>query len=220
MAYERVNWENLPSTNTPVNADNLNKMDKGIARTNTQTIDSDANLNDFTENGYYYFVAGHTYTNIPIGGNGWLEVINTGNTSGIKQIWYRDGTLNTNDYQTFVRTYSGGTWSNWANFATSQRWTQILLGFKYSFNTKKVVYAGTIVVKFTNGVANIDISDLNLSAKPDAVQITPSSTLYSIRYDYDNSSAQSIRVEMCNNGQIRDYTGPIRFSITIYGIEN
>ena len=31
MAYKRVNWENLPSTNTPVNADNLNKMDAGIA---------------------------------------------------------------------------------------------------------------------------------------------------------------------------------------------
>ena len=31
MAYERVNWENLPSTKTPVNADNLNKMDKVIA---------------------------------------------------------------------------------------------------------------------------------------------------------------------------------------------
>lgn len=31
MAYTRVNWENLPSTKTPVNADNLNKMDKGIA---------------------------------------------------------------------------------------------------------------------------------------------------------------------------------------------
>lgn len=30
MAYERVNWENLPSTKTPVNADNLNKMDEGI----------------------------------------------------------------------------------------------------------------------------------------------------------------------------------------------
>lgn len=30
MAYTRVNWENLPSTNTPVNATNLNKMDKGI----------------------------------------------------------------------------------------------------------------------------------------------------------------------------------------------
>ena len=31
MAYERVNWENLPSKNTPVNATNLNKMDVGIA---------------------------------------------------------------------------------------------------------------------------------------------------------------------------------------------
>lgn len=31
MAYKRVNWENLPSKNTPVNADNLNKVDEGIA---------------------------------------------------------------------------------------------------------------------------------------------------------------------------------------------
>lgn len=30
MSYTRVNWENLPSTNTPVNATNLNKMDAGI----------------------------------------------------------------------------------------------------------------------------------------------------------------------------------------------
>ena len=36
MAYERVNWENLPSTNTPVNADNLNKMDEGIANIDTK----------------------------------------------------------------------------------------------------------------------------------------------------------------------------------------
>ncbi len=30
MAYTRINWENSPSTNTPRNATNLNKMDKGI----------------------------------------------------------------------------------------------------------------------------------------------------------------------------------------------
>lgn len=30
MAYTRVNWEDLPSTNTPINATNLNKMDLGI----------------------------------------------------------------------------------------------------------------------------------------------------------------------------------------------
>ena len=40
MAYERVNWENLPSTNTPVNADNLNKMDEGIANAVEKTGDT------------------------------------------------------------------------------------------------------------------------------------------------------------------------------------
>ena len=39
MAYERVNWENLPSTNTPVNADNLNKLNDAIdAKINTSDI--------------------------------------------------------------------------------------------------------------------------------------------------------------------------------------
>ena len=38
MAYERVNWENLPSTNTPVNATNLNKLN--------DVIDAKANSND------------------------------------------------------------------------------------------------------------------------------------------------------------------------------
>ena len=45
MAYERVNWENLPSTKTPVNADNLNKMDEGIANIDTK-INSKANSSD------------------------------------------------------------------------------------------------------------------------------------------------------------------------------
>lgn len=45
MAYERVNWENLPSTKTPVNADNLNKTDEGIANIDTK-INSKANIDD------------------------------------------------------------------------------------------------------------------------------------------------------------------------------
>ena len=45
MAYERVNWENLPSTNTPVNADNLNKMDKGIKDLETE-LSKKANSSD------------------------------------------------------------------------------------------------------------------------------------------------------------------------------
>ena len=38
MAYERVNWENLPSTNTPVNATNLNHMEQGIYDANDKNI--------------------------------------------------------------------------------------------------------------------------------------------------------------------------------------
>lgn len=34
MAYTRVNWEDLPSTNTPRNAANLNNMDAGIKENN------------------------------------------------------------------------------------------------------------------------------------------------------------------------------------------
>ena len=30
MAYEKINWENAPSTNTPINAENLNHMENGI----------------------------------------------------------------------------------------------------------------------------------------------------------------------------------------------
>lgn len=30
MAYTPTKWENSPSTNTPVNADNLNKLEQGV----------------------------------------------------------------------------------------------------------------------------------------------------------------------------------------------
>ena len=39
MAYTRVNWSNLPSTDTPINATNLNVMDKGI-----KDLEDDVNL--------------------------------------------------------------------------------------------------------------------------------------------------------------------------------
>ena len=32
MAYSLINWENSPSTKTPINAENLKHMDEGIAQ--------------------------------------------------------------------------------------------------------------------------------------------------------------------------------------------
>lgn len=34
--YNRINWQNSPSTSTPLNAANLNKMDKGIDEIDTK----------------------------------------------------------------------------------------------------------------------------------------------------------------------------------------
>lgn len=46
MAYTRVNWENLPSTNTPLNATNLNKMDEGIKDLDDGQIDLQTQINN------------------------------------------------------------------------------------------------------------------------------------------------------------------------------
>lgn len=39
MAYQRVNWQNNPSTATPLSAENLNKMDKGIEDAHLAIVD-------------------------------------------------------------------------------------------------------------------------------------------------------------------------------------
>ena len=48
MAYTKINWENLPSTNTPVNATNLNHMDQGIYDANDKNIITAKTLSDYT----------------------------------------------------------------------------------------------------------------------------------------------------------------------------
>ena len=77
MAYKRVNWENLPSKNTPVNADNLNKMDEGIANAVEKTGDTLTgellfeNKNDFTAIRKTRTLNGTDYqVTVGLGGNG------------------------------------------------------------------------------------------------------------------------------------------------------
>ena len=70
------------------------------------------NLNDYTTPGWYYFK--EAPTGIPGGVNGWLQVVDAPGMNGVKQIWYRFGTPGTNDYDTWVRTYSPNTgWGKW-----------------------------------------------------------------------------------------------------------
>lgn len=44
MNYERINWENSPSTDTPLDADNLNKMDEGLDTLNREVQKTRADL--------------------------------------------------------------------------------------------------------------------------------------------------------------------------------
>ena len=73
--------------------------------------ETETDLNNYISNGVFYFGSDYTPTNIPAGVNGALVVIV--GTGFIKQLWFRHGTANTNDYQTYIRTCTSDTWSDW-----------------------------------------------------------------------------------------------------------
>ena len=47
MAYNKTTWENAPSTNTPINANNLNKIEEGIYQ-NSLKADQEGDLTTLT----------------------------------------------------------------------------------------------------------------------------------------------------------------------------
>lgn len=113
MAYEKQNWQNDV---TPLNDAHLNHMEDGIERANNTIVVTTDNtdLNDYTETGLYFFGTSYTPINIPTSlVNGWVSVIKSIPNSFVKQIFYRGGTADKNDYETYVRTRVGGIWSNW-----------------------------------------------------------------------------------------------------------
>lgn len=87
--------------------------------TKTKVVSTpNTNLNDYREEGRYYFNSEVTPTNIPVGVNGFLIVISAGtNNNIVKQIWMRQGTQNSNDSDTYIRTYNDVNWSDWKKVA-------------------------------------------------------------------------------------------------------
>lgn len=49
MAYNKTTWENSPSTSTPINAGNLNKMEEGIYQNSIGVENNENNIGDLTE---------------------------------------------------------------------------------------------------------------------------------------------------------------------------
>lgn len=78
-----------------------------------------SDLNNYKQSGVWYFNSSHTPINLPAGCvNGWLVVLRA-DSGAIKQIWLRYGSLNSNDYNTYVRTGNGTTWSAWRKFISN-----------------------------------------------------------------------------------------------------
>lgn len=76
-----------------------------------------SDLNNYKQSGIWYFNTSHTPENLPSGCvNGWLIVLRA-DSGAIKQIWLRYGSTNTNDFNTYVRTGNGTTWSEWRRLA-------------------------------------------------------------------------------------------------------
>lgn len=122
---DKITFENLPSTNTPINADNLNamqnnvdnaKLDKTIAVTEAGT-----DLNDYKDDGIYFFVNNASLpSNRPANIYGWVEVIGSSGFN-VRQFWHRSATINGSaEFETFVRLYNrnADTWSAWERLAT------------------------------------------------------------------------------------------------------
>ncbi len=151
---DKITFENLPSTNTPINADNLNamqnnvdnaKLDKTIVVTEEGT-----DLNDYKDDGIYFFVNNASLpSNRPANIYGWVEVIGS-NGFNVRQFWHRSSTINgSSEYQTFVRLYNrnADTWSAWERLATEHD-CYYMAGDSFSYYAKIAVRANANDIRF------------------------------------------------------------------------
>lgn len=83
-----------------------------------QELATETNADAVVETGMYYCNYKNTYSNIPAA-NGWLMVSKVTDTI-VKQLFFRHGTANTNDFQIFVRTKIGTVWSDWTRMITTK----------------------------------------------------------------------------------------------------
>lgn len=99
-------------------------------------------LDDYKTPGLYYFSTGATLSNTPNGAtNGWLEVFITDNGARVKQLWHRQGTVDTHmDF--YARYFNSSSWSGWSQFLT-----QIDVRYK--------IYSRPSQLGLTNGSATL-----------------------------------------------------------------
>ena len=70
--------------------------------------------------GFYYLTGADT--NLPSGTNGYVQVLNTAFGAGgnIRQVFWRAGTVNSNDHAMYIRLISGTSFGNWVQVLTGK----------------------------------------------------------------------------------------------------
>lgn len=104
---DKINFQNLPNTTTPVNASNLNLLQDNVdnAKVEKSTTLSTTDLNNLTNTTELHYCTGAT--NRPISSNGWVVSIKYSSVY-TKQFYYP-----VNSNVSYERLQINGTWGDW-----------------------------------------------------------------------------------------------------------
>lgn len=111
--YTRVNWEDLPSTDTPINATNLNIMDAGIKDLDTEMgncvklreFGGNANIDDFKDWLVNTAPTGDYFVHLNLSGAISCAIVQKASNNYISFIWFSYA-ITVTQYK-----YSNGTWT-------------------------------------------------------------------------------------------------------------
>lgn len=113
---QKITFENLPSTNTPLNAANLNTMQTNIDNGKVESVQySNIDLNSITVNSLGSFTS--NCTNTPFNADGYII------TQVIDSNTICQTAVNPSTGATYKRFKSSGTWGNWALDVTVEEGT-------------------------------------------------------------------------------------------------
>lgn len=183
MAYTRVNWENLPSTNTPLNATNLNKMDAGIANAVEKTGDTlTGELNFNNKNDYAAIRKVRTISNVDYG----AAVGVGGNGSARMELYQGSSTLSSVEARNDGGIYNG---------VSGKR-----LAEQESSNVNITARVGTLGANTSYKIGNV----VGLNARFDGVTVSAGSTavLCTLPSGYYNTTTQMQVVIWANNSLV------------------
>lgn len=173
-------------------------------------------LNNYTIPGWYYFK--EAPTGIPGGVNGWLQVADAPGISVIKQLWYRLGTPGTNDYQTWVRTYSSNTgWGSWRRFLTAD--DAFLTATSLTLTTaNQTDYTMTSISAYSrSGVVDVHIRATPVTSATSWVTVStlpsgyrPPTNIYKdVPYWNATTNAQHLRLRITTAGAVQLNRGQV-----------